>query len=131
MNLSRRNQRGEGKVGCIVSLLVFLLLIAAGIKIIPVLWNNNELKDAAKDMASRASVMAPAAIELQLRSKARELGIGEAVTAGAISARKSGDANQGTCTVTLKYKQKVDFYGVYTYDLEIDTSVASPYINAN
>jgi len=131
MNLSRRNQRGEGKVGCIVSLLIFLVILAAGVKAVPVMWSNSELKDSAKDMASRASIMTPAAIELQLRAKARELEIGEAVAAGAISARKSGDNNQGTCTVTLRYKRKIEFYGVYTYDLETDTSVTSPYINAN
>lgn len=125
------NQRGEGKVGCIVTLFIVLLGIAVGLKAVPVLWTNNELKDAAKDMASRASIMTPAAIELQLRAKAKELGIPEAAASGAMSARKSGDQLQGNCAITLRYSQKIDFYGITTYTLTTDETVSAPYINAN
>lgn len=132
INTSRSliKQRGEGKLGCIVSLLVLLLLVGVGIKAIPVYWSNNELKDAAKDLASRASVQPEALIEQQLRAKAKELEIPEALAAGAIVITKSGDKSQGTCTVRLHYSRKIDFFGVTSYTLDTEDSVSSPYLDA-
>jgi hypothetical protein len=129
MNLSRHRQRGEGKIGCLVSLIVLVTVVAAAYKAVPVYWNNNELKDAANDMASRASVMPVATIELQLRGKARELGIAEAMVPGAITATKTGDNQQGNCTIRLRYSQKIDFYGVYQWPVEVKVDVTAPYIN--
>jgi Tfp pilus assembly major pilin PilA len=125
---SQSRQRGEGKVGCIVSLLVLGSLTAAAFKAVPIYWSDNELKDAAKDIASRASVLKTEAIELQLRTKAKDLEIGEAMVPGAIRARKTGDGTQGTCTITLNYKRKIDLYGVYTWVVAVDASIAAPYL---
>jgi hypothetical protein len=126
---SRYRQRGEGKVGCIVSLLVMTVLVATGLKAIPVYWGNNELKDAAKDAATRASVLKVESIELQLREKARDLGIAEALAPGAIKATKTGDNNQGTCTIRMRYRQKIDFYGVYQWTWDVSEDITSPYLN--
>jgi len=131
MTPSIQRQRGEGKIGCIVSLLVLSIAIAVGVKAGPVYWSNNELKETAKDLASRASVINLAAIELQIKAKARELNVPEALVPGAISVRKSGDGIQGTCTVTLRYTRKIDFYGVTEYAMVMDEVVSVPYINAN
>jgi hypothetical protein len=130
MTPSIQRQRGEGKIGCIVTLLVFSLILAASFKLVPVYWNNNEFKSAAKDIASRASVMAPPAIELQIKAKAKELNIPEALAPGAISIAKIGDGTQGDCKVTLRYSQKIDFYGLLEYNLETDTVLSTPYLNA-
>ena len=124
-----RSQRGEGKIGCIVSLMVLAILTGVAFKAVPVYWSDNELKDAAKDIASRASVIPVAAIELQLRAKARDLEIGEAIVPGAIKATKSGDGSQGTCTISLRYKRKIDLYGVYTWVVEVDTAMSAPYLS--
>ena len=129
MNPFQRRQRGEGKIGCIVSLLVLVILAGVAIKAVPVYWSDNELKDAAKDLASRASVTPVENIELQLRNKARQLEIAEATAPGALKARKSGDAQQGTCTISLHYARKIDLYGVYTWVASTDTEVSAPYIN--
>lgn len=122
-------QRGEGQVGCIVSLVVLGALAAVAFKAVPIYWSDNELKDAAKDLASRASVIKVEAIELQLRSKAKDLEIGEAMVPGAIKATKSGDYLQGTCTITLKYKREIDLYGAYTWVVAVDKTVTSPYLS--
>ena len=124
-----RSQRGEGKIGCIVSLMVLAILTGVAFNAVPVYWSDNELKDAAKDIASRASVIPVAAIELQLRAKARDLEIGEAIVPGAIKATKSGDGSQGTCTISLRYKRKIDLYGVYTWVVEVDTAMSAPYLS--
>lgn len=122
-------QRGEGKIGCVVSLLVLVVLTATAFKAVPIYWSDNELKDAAKDIASRASVIKTEAIELQLRAKARDLGIGEALIPGAIKATKSGDGTQGTCTINIKYKRKIDLYGVYQWPVEVSTAISAPYLS--
>jgi hypothetical protein len=122
-------QRGEGKIGCLVSLVVLVGLTATAFKAVPIYWSDNELKDAAKDIASRASVIPIAAIELQLRAKARDLDIREAFAPGAIKASKSGDGSQGTCSINLIYKRKIDLYGIYTWTVEVNTVVAAPYLS--
>jgi len=128
MNTFRHRQRGEGKVGCIVSLLVLIVCAAAGYKVVPIYWSDNELKDAAKDLASRASVSPVESIELQIKKKAKELEIAEALAPGAMRASKRGDGQQGICTIQLKYERKIDLYGVYTWVVKVDTEVSSPYI---
>jgi hypothetical protein len=122
-------QRGEGKIGCMVSLVVLVTLTAAAFKAVPVYWSDNELKDAAKDFASRASVLKEEAIELQLRAKARDLEIGEAMVPGAIKVSKSGDGTQGTCNIKIKYKRIIDFYSIYKWPVEVNTTVSAPYLS--
>lgn len=124
-----RRQRGEGKIGCIVSLLIFVVAIAAGVKLAPIYWTDNEMKDAAKDAASRASVMEAPAIVLQLRGKAQELGIAEALAPGAIKVMKTGGSTQGTCTINIKYVRKVDLYGAYSWPVEVDVAISAPYMS--
>jgi len=124
-----RRQRGEGKIGCIVSLLVLVVAVAAGIKLAPVYWTDNELKDAAKDAASRASVMEAPAIVLMLRGKAQELGIAEAITPGAIKATKTGGSTQGTCIINIKYTRKIDLYGAYVWPVEVNETVSAPFMS--
>lgn len=129
MNAFRHRQRGEGKVGCILSMLVLGLCVAIGIKAVPVYWGNNELQDAAKDLATRASVSPVEAIELQLRAKAKELQIAEAFSPNAMRASKRGDSQQGMCTIKLRYDRKIDFYGVYTWTVTVDKEITAPYIS--
>jgi len=131
MNPRILRQRGEGKVGCFVSLFVLFLAVAVAYKALPVFWNNSQFKDSAKELASRASVLSVAAIETQLKAKALELEIPQAAAPGAISIQKSGDGTSGTCTVKLRYSQKIDFYGITDYKLETDESISTPYLNGN
>lgn len=122
-----RHQRGEGKLGCIVSMLVLGALGAVAYKVVPVYYGNSELIDACDFIASDASKRPLEVIDREIRSKAKELGVFEALTdKNAIHVSKSGGENAGTCTITLRYKRTIDFYGVYTWTLETDKRISKP-----
>lgn len=128
--LNRKRQRGEGKIGCIVTLLVLVILGAAAFQVVPVLFSNNDFLSSVENIAGRAAIIPQATIEAQINQKARELNIPEALAPGAIVVTKSGDHQMGTCTVRLKYTRKIDFYGVFTYPLETDKVKNIPYMDA-
>lgn len=129
MTSRRRSQRGEGKLGCIISLLVMAILVAVGIKVLPVLFADNSLFSTAEDLGSRAGLMSSAAIEQQLRAKAAELEIPEALPKGAMTITVMGDKQSGTCVIRLNFTRKIDFYGFYTYPLEIDRTFNRPFMD--
>jgi len=122
-----QHQRGEGKTGCIVSMLVLGVLGAAAYKVVPVYYGNSELIDACDFIASDAGKRPLEIIDREIRAKAKELGVFEAVTdKNAIHVTKSGSENAGTCTITLRYRRTIDFYGVYKWTLETDKRITKP-----
>lgn len=123
-------QRGEGKIGCMVSLLVLLVAGAAVYKLAPVIYSNSSLEKEAEDLAGRAGVIPPATLVLQLRDKARDLEIPEALRPGAMTLTTTGDSSSGTCQVQLHYRRTVDFYGIYTLNLDTDKTISQPYMDA-
>ena len=123
-------QRGEGKIGCIVSLLILVTAVGAGVKIVPVIYANSSLVDAARETAGQAALYTVPALELKLRTKASELGIPEAGAKGAILIQVTGEKSAGTCTITFNYNQKVDLYGVYTLDMPTHKVISTPYLDA-
>jgi hypothetical protein len=127
MSRFSHRQRGEGKVGCVVTFVVLAVVAAAAIKAVPVFWTDSELQDAAKDLATRAGAMKVETIELQVKTKARELEIPEALAPGAIIATKVGDTQQGKCTVSFRYTRTIDFYGAFKYDKTVNTQVTAQY----
>jgi hypothetical protein len=122
-----KRQRGEGKLGCIVSLLVFGTLAAAAYKAVPVYYSNSELVDACDFIASAASKKPIETVEREVKDKARELGVLEALQdKNAIRVTKTGAGDSGTCTITLRYKRTIDFYGVYRWTLVTEKRVTKP-----
>lgn len=130
----RTRQAGEGKVGCFVSLVILIVGIAFAIKAGPVFYSNNELLSAIKNDigpgASRARSDLPAEdlsaqVAVQIRDKAKELDIPEALKPGAIavSVTTGGQDAPGNVHVALKYIRPVDFYGVYSYDFSTDETM--------
>jgi hypothetical protein len=120
-------QRGEGKLGCLVSLLVLGLLGAAAAKAVPIYYGNSELIDACDFIASGASRKPTETVEREVKDKARELGVVEALAdKNAIRATKVSGGEAGTCTITLRYKRVIDFYGVYKYTLVTDKRITKP-----
>ncbi|HLO69107.1 MAG TPA: hypothetical protein VK188_18960 [Holophaga sp.] len=130
MTTTRAHERGEGKIGCIVSLLVFILLAAAAWKIVPVFYSNNELTRTAEDLGSRAAFVSQANMEAQIRAKAVELEIPEATAKGAVDVKILGDKTGGKCVITLKYKRTVDLYGIYAFQMEVDKTLTRPWMDA-
>lgn len=122
-----KRQRGEGKVGCILTLLVFGLLAAAGYKAIPVYYADSELTDACDFIASGATRKPIETVEREVREKARELGVHEALAdKNAIRVTKTGTGEAGMCTITLRYRRKIDFYGVYQWTKETNKRISKP-----
>ena len=126
-NLTR--QRGEGKIGCIISLIILVTLIGAAFRFVPVYFSNNEFITAVEGIAGRAAALTPEAIQIQINQKARELQIPEALTPGSIVVTKVGDHLEGSCTVKIKYTRKIDFYGIMTYPLETNKTKTIPYMD--
>lgn len=127
-------QAGEGKVGCFITLTILIIAVAAAIKAGPVYFSNNELMNAIKtDIgpgASRAPSNMPAdelasQVAVQIRNKAKELDIPEAMKASAVTVtvRTGGSDAPGNVHVALKYTRPVDFYGVYSYDFITDETM--------
>ena len=128
--MRNNRQRGEGKVGCVVTILIVGLMAAAAVQAVPVLYSNNEFSSALESIAARAGIIPQATIELQLKDKARELGITEALAPGAITVTKSGDNRDGICTIRLSYTRKIDFYGVYGFTMETNTTKSIKFVDA-
>ena len=122
-----RHQRGEGKIGCIFSLLVVGALGAAAYKAVPVYYGNSELIDACGFIASGATSKPVEIIEREVKDKAKELMVVEVLTQkGAIRVTKTSDGEAGTCTITLHYKRIIDFYGFYQWTLVTDSRTTKP-----
>ena len=122
-----RDQRGEGKIGCFISLLILGVLGAAAFKAVPVYYSNSELIDACDGIASGASRKPLETIEREIKEKARELGVIEALTdKSAIRVTKSSSGETGFCTITLRYKRTIDFYGFYKWTLATDKRISKP-----
>ena len=122
-----RRQGGEGKFGCIVSLLVVGALAAAAYKAVPVYYGNSELIDACGFIASGASSKPVETVEREVKDKAKELMVVEALTQkGAIRVTKTSGGEAGTCTIRLHYSRVIDFYGVYQWTLTTDSRTSKP-----
>jgi hypothetical protein len=122
-----QRQRGEGKIGCILSMVILGVLGAAAYKAVPIYYANSELIDACDFAASDASKRPIEVIDREVRQKAKELGIIEALTdKNAIHVTKGGGEGGGTCTIVLRYKRTIDFYGFYKWTLETDKRITKP-----
>jgi hypothetical protein len=120
-------QRGEGKIGCIISILILGAVAAAAYKAVPVYWGNSELVDACDLIASGASRKPIEVIEREVKDKAKELGVMEALTdRNAIRVSKVGGGEAGTCTIYLKYTTVIDFYGFYKWSLVTNKHISKP-----
>lgn len=123
---SRTRERGEGKIGCIISLIVLIAVAAAGLKIVPVLYSNNNLEDAALRKAETAAGRPIEDLQKELKAEAQKLEIMEALAPGAIVISKHTANVGGTITVVLKFTRKVDLYGITQFDIVTDKRIDQP-----
>jgi len=127
--MTSSRERGEGKIGCILSLLVLAAGIAVGFKVIPVYYTDNALAEFATELATKAGIFPVPALELQLREKAKEQEIPEALAEGAMSITTAGTPQAGSCTIKLTYKRTVDLYGVYPLTIETRKVITKGYMD--
>lgn len=121
-----KKQRGEGKVGCTISLVVLAILAAIGIKVIPVYYADNQIYDIVERKAEQAAGRSDEDMEKEIRMEIRGLGIPEATAPRAITVRKTMGSESGTVTVTLKYSHKVDLYGIAQWPFNVDKTLMHP-----
>ena len=119
-------QRGEGKVGCTVSLLVMAILVAIAIKVIPVYYADNQIYDIVARKAEQAAGRRAEDMEKEIRIAIRELGIPEAMAPRAITIRKTMSGDVGNVTVTMRYSHKVDLYGIAQWPFNVDKTMSHP-----
>jgi hypothetical protein len=127
MSSQRSRQRGEGKIGCIISLLVFLLLGAVAFKIVPFWWSMDQLASTADELASRAGMLNQETVLSQMKAKARDLELPEALAPGAMSVAMTGGGTDGTCTITIRFSRDIDFYGITKYKWGMDKRITKPW----
>ena len=131
----RIRQAGEGKVGCFVTLMILVVTIAAAVKAGPIYYSNNELVNAINnDIAPMASRATDEEVLAQVRAKAKDLEIPEALQPGAIqvSITQSGTDTPGNVHIVLHYQRPVDFYGIYSYTFKTDETIdRTVYTNIN
>lgn len=71
--LTRMNQRGEGKLGCVFGLLILAAAVFVAYKIIPVKVKATEFSDAVHDNARSAGTMSVDSIRKSILMKAQQL----------------------------------------------------------
>ncbi len=119
-------QRGEGKVGCTISLLVLGILVAIAIKVVPVYYADNQIYDIVERKAEQASGRKSEDLEKEVRIEIRTLEVPEAMAPRAITFRKTMSGDAGTVTATIKYSHKVDLYGIAQWPFNVDKIVVHP-----
>ena len=127
MTSTRSGQKGEGKIGCIVSLVVFLVLGAVAYKIVPYWWAVDQVVNTADELASRAGTLNADTITSQMKAKASDQEITEALKPGAIHVSISGSGENGMCTITLKFTRVIDMYGVTKVTWTTDKRISKPW----
>jgi len=128
---ARRGERGEGRVGCMLNLILLVAVVVAAVKVIPVYYNDDQLGEAAVDICGKGATLSAEAMEAALRTKAQALGIPEIEGKGALTVTVDGDAHGGTVAIHLKFTRKVDFFGAYTLPVEVDKRVMRSYVDSH
>ena len=122
-----RNQSGEGKLGCFISILILGVVGAVAYKAVPVYYGNSELIDACDFIASGASKKPIETIEREVKDKAKELGVVEILmTKNAVRVTKTSNGEAGICTITLHYSRTIDFFGAYKWTQVTDKRISKP-----
>lgn len=107
--LIRMNQRGEGKLGCIIGLLILVAAVFVAYKMIPVRVRATEFRDAVHDNARAAGRMSQEAIRKAIAVKAFELKL--PITEKDIDLKRTSDS----ISIKVDYVVPVEFPG-YTYN---------------
>lgn len=126
MNDRKKNQRGEGKVGCTISFFVMVILLAIAVKVVPVYYADNQIYDIVERKAEMAAGRKTEDLEREVRIEIRSLDVPEAMAPRAITFRKTMSGDAGTVTATIKYSHKVDLYGVAQWPFNVDKTMSHP-----
>lgn len=127
---TRRSERGEGQVGCLVMAVLIVLAGMVTYKLLPPYMAYNNMTDTAKDVGTGAGTRTPDEMMKRLREKAVAQEIPELLEEGAMTLVKQGDNLQGIVTINMHYTREVDLYGVTKIKLKFNKQVVTPYMDA-
>jgi hypothetical protein len=113
--MNKHSQRGEGKLGFIISLLIAGIFLFLCFKIVPVRIDAYEFKDILKTEARLGSVRnTNAQVSKRIMSVAKEMNIPLDVKNLKVS------RNQREVSISAKYEQQIDLkLMVYTYKFNV------------
>src|SRR4051812_11201948 len=117
--LNRRFQRGEGKLGCLIGLIILLIAVMVAYKMVPVKVKAAEMRDAVQDEAKSAGQHNDAWIAKALLVKAQSLEL--PVTEKDIEINRTG----GEIRVDVDYTVPVKFPG-YIYQWHFHHRAENP-----
>ena len=127
MGRSFRSQRGEGKLGCVITFAVVASIVAVGLRVIPVLFKNSEYEEYADQQAQQAVRLEPELMRETLVYKAKELGINlGSDTYNAVRVSRTRVMESGECRINIEYMSKVDLYGIYEYEWQTKIKITRP-----
>lgn len=117
----RRNwrERGEGQMGCVVGLIIFLALIFVAFKMIPIKVKAAELRQEVFDEAKSAGTHNDERIRRSILAKATDLEL--PVKDTDVKVRRTGN----TINIDVEYKVPVKFPG-FTYQWGFHHSAENP-----
>lgn len=108
-----RQQRGEGAMKAVISIIVLIVVVIAGSKVVPVHVHGNEFWDAMQEQANFGGIRSPEKLHEAVFQKAQEIGV--PIQKNEISVTSRGQ----NIIISAKYTQTVDVFGykyVYAFD---------------
>ncbi|MEW5805866.1 MAG: hypothetical protein AB1756_00675 [Acidobacteriota bacterium] len=113
-------QKGEGRIGLIITLVIIAIAVFVAYKIVPVKVKTYEFRDTMREEARMASLRKSADETMQiLLDKAKELGL--PITRRNLVVNRT----EKSITIKAKYMIRVDFK-VYVYDWAFDQQESAP-----
>jgi hypothetical protein len=113
------NQRGEGKLGCVMGLLILAAAVFVAYKMIPIKVKSAEFRDAVFDQSRSGGEVNTEGIRKALAHKAAQLGLPVAEKDIRITRRR------GFITVEVEYTVPVHFPG-FTYQWKFRHKAENP-----
>jgi hypothetical protein len=117
----KRGARGEGRIGCLIWIVIIGFIAYGLIKIVPVKVANSSFDDAMTEQASFGSIKSVKQMEADLLDKARDLGV--PVTKDNLTITKTREK----ITIEAHYEVVIEFFGgAYKYVWKRDPLVERP-----
>lgn len=121
-----RSERGAGRLGCLITLLLAIVFGYASLKIIPVYVDRMDFSDEIASLASRAGAGGGSYSDEKIVSDVLQTGRykGFEIRESDIKVQRSSRVAGGELRIEVKYSKTVEFPG-YTYVFRFDSKASS------
>lgn len=117
--LRKQSERGEGRLGCLVGLILLLVAGLIAYKMIPVKVKSADMRDTVKDYAKSAGQFRDREIVAAILKKAEQLDL--PITEDNVEVTRGG----GNIKVVVDYEVPIVFPG-YTYNWHFNHTAENP-----